>query len=838
MGEYRISELEKKVNIKPTDLMVVEDNDDTKNCTVLDFLRSITSGDMSGSNGLYSAEEIDSIIRNLQITLSGTLGADIESIRNSLNNILKTTSKTPLPVGAVMFDLQSDRESEFSDWFGGTWECIANVDTYVGGTYNESNGSYSGGKLVNLYIYKKTEGPDYPDSHCTNELLAARGEYASLADRLDAERAISDKKYVQYPVITTKSNEVAVIGRGAGITVSLLFPSMSTQTFNVYRQSANIFNQDNCNSDDAGITIESTGISFYMKTSGKTTFRVKVNASALSAGTYYMYCSADFKNGAEDLTFDVVYTDGTISTVSPMLNKGVIEFDASKPFNYLQFDMIGQFAATPVNDPSQYMLKLDCFMISKYSNLSGYLKYFKKQDSHQAEGTVQDVVYTYTTEGDVVYSSDKDFTASYSDTNYVIDEGSQIATGGGTSGSTKNEAGHDYCGLIENEGTYIYLNDIANANEKAAKLAKDRTVVRNGVECSKVTLLDYSDGEKPTFVKTLASITSMADVKYITLQMYIDRTLYDNLFASDALSIIISSDNAAMSPVNYYSYNIGNSQFVQGWNNIKIKLSDFIKTGNPDINEIRQIRLAITSNNLTAGYDLWFSAIILDQEIKPTILLAFDGTYDTAFDYQFPLVYSNNIPATLFLNDRVTWNREYMNKICSLAYCYGWDIGDYGCNPDKELLIEDDNPRDQYLALKSAKDYLVDNYIGNPVSYSAAFGNLRPITVPILKNLGFKIAKSQSTSLCSFFSKHEFTLPMCLISNLTSSDDIISKINLAVETGQCIVVYTNNVTEYGDEAAASKTSFENVLNHIIKLKQDGKAQCLTFKDFYDKCVGE
>ena len=99
MGEYRISELEKKANIQPTDLLVVEDNDDTKNCTVLDFLRSITSGDMSGSNGLYSAEEIDSIIRNLQITLSGSLGADIESIRNTLNNILKTTSKTPLPGG-------------------------------------------------------------------------------------------------------------------------------------------------------------------------------------------------------------------------------------------------------------------------------------------------------------------------------------------------------------------------------------------------------------------------------------------------------------------------------------------------------------------------------------------------------------------------------------------------------------------------------------------------------------------------------------------------------------------------------------------------------------------
>ena len=833
MGETRINDLERKSKLQLGNLMIVEDEFDTKKCTIQDFLHFVTDDD-SSDDKMYSADAVDSIIRNLQISLSSELGTDIEELRTTLNNILRTTSKTPLPIGTVMFDLQSNKAEEYADWFGGVWSCIGNIDTYIGGTYNSSTGLYSGGKLVNLYMYKKTEGVDYPDSHCTHELLDARGPYNSLSERLAAERLISDKKYLKCPLITLDTAEAPVI-KGPGIGVNLLFKNLSTQNFIVQCESANLFDMDGCDSDDSGITIEDTGISFFMSASGKITFRVKINNTPLNAGTYYMFCNEDFQNGAESFTFDILYTDGTTDTVSPLMNKTIIEFDAKKQFNYIRFNMIGQFAATPVNDPSSYMLKLTGLMISKYKNLMGYLKYFKRVETHTAQEAVEDVNYGYITEGDVIFSSDREFTISYYDTSYTISPNENLPESIAT---TKCTGTNDYCGLIENEGTYIYLNDLTNANENVAKLAKDKTVIRNGFECSKVTLLDYVDGQKPTFVKTLPGVMSMALTKYITLQMYIDCTLYSKLFASDAISICISSDDAAATPVNYYIYNIGNTQFVQGWNNIKIKLSDFTRVGNPDLGAIRQIRLIVTTSNVSAGYSLWFSAIILDQTIKPTILLAFDGTYDTAFDYQFPLVYSNDIPATVFLNDRVTWTRDYMNMICSLAYTYGWDIGDYGCNPDKEILIEDDNPREQYLALKAAKDYLTDNYIGSPISYSAAFGNLRPITVPILKGLGFKIAKARSSSLCSFFSKNEFTLPMCLISNLFTSDEIINKIDTAVETGQCIVVYTNNVTEYGDESTASKTSFENVLNHIIKLKQEGKVQCLTFRDFYTKCVDE
>lgn len=835
MGEIRIAELEEKIGINDSDLIVIEDDIDTKKSSVLDLKRNL-SGDYDdpSRNKFYSSEMIDSILRNIQVQMNATTDYQIDDIRAQLNNILTTTSKTPLPVGSVQFDLEQNKEETYTEWFGGTWECIGNVDTYVGGTYDESTGAYLNGKLVYLYIYKKIEGIDYPDSILTNELIAARGEYGSLGERLAAERAISDTKYMQYPLVEADTNSLAVISKGTNVEVSLLFKNKATKTFTINKHSANVFNKAICNTDDSGITIETTGVSFYMKTSGKTSFRIRIDQTPLAAGIYYIYYNPEFLNGATAFTFDVMYTDGTYDTISPRMNLNIIEFQARKQFNYIRFNLSGSFETTPVDDPTQYMLKLSGFMIAAYPNLGVYSDYINEDIQHTAQEQSGDVKYSYICKQDMVFSSEEDFTGSYVDTSYntssLIDMIKEV--------DDNIKQATDHCGLMEDYGTYIYLDDISNKDELVAKLTRDKNMVRNSNICPKVTIKDYSADSKPTFIKALSAITTFESVSYITLQLYIDRTLFSNFYANDGISIIISSDKSTVDPVNYYTYNIGKSSFVQGWNNIKIKMSDFSKVGTPDIKSIRQIRLTITTNNFTAGHDLWFSSIILDQKMKPTVLFAFDGTYDTAFQYQYPLMYSNGIPATVFMNDRNTWNKDYMNNICNLIYTYGWDIGDYGCNPDKELLIEDDNPREQYLALKSAKEYLTENYLEDPISYSASFGNLRPITVPILKSLGFKIAKAESDSMCSFFSEHEFTLPMCLLSNITTSDIVINKINEAVNTGQCIVIYTNNVTEYGDEIAASKTSFEKVLNHIIDLVQNDKIQCLTFRDFYNKCVNE
>ena len=81
---------------------------------------------------------------------------------------------------------------------------------------------------------------------------------------------------------------------------------------------------------------------------------------------------------------------------------------------------------------------------------------------------------------------------------------------------------------------------------------------------------------------------------------------------------------------------------------------------------------------------------------------------------------------------------------------------------------------------------------------------------------------------------------MHLLSNaLNCGADIINaKIDEIVETGQCLCIYTDQVTRYGDDISATKTSFESVIAHIQKYIDQGSLDIMTFSDFYKKCVSK
>ena len=763
MSEIRIAELDEKVDIEDTDLMIIEDAADTKHCTITEFKRGL-SGDYSDPERLkfYSSKMTDSIFRNIK-TLISTLAdkSSVDGLTEQFNSI------------------------------------IAGVTT-------------------------------------DSELIAARGAFATLSERLSGERGISDSSYIKFPKMEVETTSLDLFGKGINTELSLLFKNMRTTPFTLDIQSANLFDAVNCASADSGITSTDTGFSLYLPTAGKTAFKVQVADIPLTVGTYYIYLDMGLALGATGITIDVVYTDDTYDTFYLRNNMAIIEFSARKNFKYLSISVLGNLDNAPTGINNNIVI-MNNFMITKSNDLSRYTQYNHDTfvNDGLTESTDPDIVYEYTCTADTTFSSAVPFIASYNDTSYTAESLLDMMS------SIKEEISPsiDHCGLIEKYGDYIFLNDVINDNESTSEIKIDKINLRNSHTNAKVVLLDYVQGTNPAVRKALNAVTSFTTVTTVSLQLYIDRTLFWNFSDNEGITINISSDTSLTDGlVNYYSKSIPKNSFVQGWNTIKLKMSDFTIYGSPDMSSIKQLQFVISTNAFTAGKEILLNSIILNQVMTPTVLFAFDGTYSTAFDYQYPLLYTNGIPATLFLNDRSTLTKDFMNNICNLAYAYSWDIGDYGCNPDKELLTKDDNPREQYLALKSAKEYLTDNYIGEIKSYSASFGNLRPLTVPILKELGFKIAKASSDSLCSFFSDSDFTMPMSLISNTTTSDAIMSKIDMAVDTGQCIVIYTNNVTEYGDEEAASKTAFETVLNYIIKLSSEGKIQCLTFKDFYDKCV--
>lgn len=392
------------------------------------------------------------------------------------------------------------------------------------------------------------------------------------------------------------------------------------------------------------------------------------------------------------------------------------------------------------------------------------------------------------------------------------------------------------CNLITDPGVVQFFNEAQiTSNPESCTIDEDGSNIslRNGVY-SKHLVIDKDAAVNPAFKQTLDKTTEV--IETVSLIFYADKTTFNNFTDKDGIRVHLSSDNPAIRITNYFTYTIKKSEMVQGWNCIKRKITDFTEVGSPNANDIKSVTIEIGRNDTLNGLDFYFNSIVFNQKMKPTLLLSFDGFYDESMTYLYPYLISRNIPFTLFLNNRSTLTNEVLDSLIKLRISPSCDIGVYGCNPNKEQLTEDDNYRNQYVALRNSREWMQNNILDKPISYSAPYGNLRPITVPILRDLGYKIAKTSADSYCSQFTKKDFAIPMFLMSNLTTLDEVKAKIDYAIDTDQTISLYTNDITEYGDETSSTKLMFESIVDYILEKVNSGKLQCLTFDDFYNKCV--
>lgn len=390
------------------------------------------------------------------------------------------------------------------------------------------------------------------------------------------------------------------------------------------------------------------------------------------------------------------------------------------------------------------------------------------------------------------------------------------------------------CNLITNQGIIQFFTNPSLTSSGCTLVDSTEDVgLRNGVYSKKLTI-DEDASTNPAFKQVLNKTTDV--IETVSLVFYVDRTTFNEFTDTDGIRVHLSSDKETIKITNYLTYIIKKSEMVQGWNCVKRKLTDFTEVGSPNANKIKTVTIEIGRNDSLNGSQFYFNSIIFNQKMKPTLLLSFDGFYDESLTYLYPYLTSRNIPFTLFLNNRTTLSNETLDALIKLRISPLCDIGVYGCNPNKEQLIEDDNYRNQYTALRTSREWLQSNILDKPISYSAPYGNLRPITVPILKDLGYKIARTSANSYCSQFTKKDFAMPMFLISNLTTLDEVKAKIDYAIDTNQTISLYTNDVTEYGDEASSTKLMFESIVDYILEKVESGKLQCMTFDEFYRKCV--
>lgn len=762
MSEIRIEELSEKTNIDDSNLFIVEDNEDTKKSTILELKRAFLGDSVDPSKYKVYSSEY---------------------IHELINAITASINYNP---SREEFDDLKTKVDNLST--SGCW-----------------SGCYSGGDP---------------------EVIAARGEYANLSDRLDADIKDAENKFIQFPVNEFTGISVDLKDYKGGI-VSVEVPSYNTETTvtikGLNRYNGAVYGNAKTYAEVTAID-NNTGLQFNISKS-RYIFTIPFGTT-LEAGEYHLYSSNSipetYKN--KNITFTIVFSDGTVTSV-PFSFESYISFTIFKPATSFQLNIDKDYISN--ND----VVTMRNIMITKVSG-SEYHK-FSDITTKVAANTVTQLTYANLSDIESISRSAGLLKISVLDTSF---SGTEVRNRlNNLEGALLDTV--DKCGLIEDYGNYIYTAGNTDPDNDLCVISDDSTKKRNGHDSIKVQLMEHSSTNRPKFTMPLSNILNIKDAGVISIQLYIDVTLYEYFSESDGITIMFSSDEIRSNPaINYFYINLGKGRFNQGWNTIKFKTSELTVHGNPDKTKITMVNFSVFTSDFTSGKTFWINSLIIGQRMTPTVLFAFDDTYDGAFDYQYPLLYTNGIPATVFFNDKRTMTRDEMEKYCTLAFDQGWEIGNFGCNPNKENMTKDDNGRVQYLGIQNNLTYLRANFCNDIVSYAAPYGNLRPITVNILKSLGFKMAKAASNSYCSFFSENDMVIPMHLLSNKTTSDAMISKIKYCIETGQTICIYTGNVTQYGDEISAKKEMFEAVVKYIKSQADLGKLQCLTFKDFYDKCV--
>ncbi len=652
------------------------------------------------------------------------------------------------------------------------------------------------------------------------EIVDARDGQTTLSTRLSRDISYAEDKYMKKVRKVIEGTEVSTGNYGY---IDIYLKNMSSSSAIIYLKSKNLLNIK-LNSDTNQVVYSNNGFTYAQVDQNNLQVSLKLGSS-LAKGKYYFFTNIEYDSLFADKGNIILAVknskDDSAYTEFTYYQDGKFEFEAPKAFDEIKLIFNeDKFVKDSVVEFSNIML----MKTDKYSDT--YIPY----KANSISVTQNSYIKGYNENYDIT-CSDKNaiIRVEYYDNNIT----SETITNDIDEIKSVLIDNRDKCGLIENYGDYLFFDNAVCENPTSCRLSyDDDKFMRNGVPSLKMNFAEDIDINP---ILTIEMEEYVENIESASLVFYMDRTDSYYFTTSEPISIYLCSDNyTEPEMVNYFKTTIRKDELVQGWNIIKRGINEFTTSGRPNEHGIKYVRIDIAKNSSLDNRAMYFNSIIFNQKMKPTVLLAFDGIYEEGIEYTYPYLTTRGIPATILSNNRTTFTSKVLSEIVNLRAKYGWDIGQYGCNPNKELLTKDDNPREQYLALKAARTWLNDNLIFNPISYSAPYGNLRPITVPLLKDFGYKIAKTDSTGYCNFFDpRYDFAIPMTLMSNEITAEEVIEKIQYAIDNNCCICIYTNNVTNYGDEASAKKILLETVVDFILDNKN--KITPMTFSEFYNKC---
>lgn len=767
-----IAELNVKKNIEDSDIIIVEDNEDTKQSTVENLKKNFNGDNEKPDNmKFFSSAKVDEIKQSLQKEIAAKAShSEMSALEKAVDNII--TNQT---------------EQEAKDI----------------------------------------------------EIVTARDGCDTLADRLDRDKESLSSRMMKKYKRTASGNRV-YLGEFHGygdVLVDTMLPGKLVVA------NCNYFNIENMRgSNNYYMDYSEYGFTYTQRFIGEFTKCLTINIpiGSLPAGTYYfsanIYNEETSNSNGETVQFKIPttitvslrYTDRsvdykTIEMKDNNSNLFYFDFTSTKTLSSIELTM------NEDDFVEESTLTFDNVMLSPQKLLNTFVEYGLTYYDVAGKQYVYDVrldnceVYFegFNANLQIDYYND-----AY-DTEYIVDSLQEI--------QKSFYDGIDHCGLASNYGLYNFLTmdntENKNPENSYIEISSDENYVRNGNRSLQLYFTTY---EEPSSIAiTLDEIPN--DIKYITLLMYIDKYL-SYYMEEDAMSVYLVTDNTTVYPPNnYYKKTVSKSSFIQGWNSLKLVFSEFETIGSPNKNDINHVILEFSNNVNTINKSIYINSIIFNQAIKPTLLLGFNGVYDNTFEYTLPMLRSRGLQCSIFMNNSSTLSNTNLDSMIMYRLDY-LDIGQFGCNPDKELLLEDDNYREQYMALKNIRDYLQNNIIYSPISYSAPYGNIRPITAMMLKDLGYHIAKTGEDSYCSFFTKKDLCIPSIEINNDSDVEYIKSKIDYAIETEQVVAISTYDVTEYGDEMNAKKSMFEEIIDYIQDKYDTDQINVMSYKTFYEKCI--
>ena len=767
-----IAELNVKKNIEDSDIIIVEDNEDTKQSTVENLKKNFNGDNEEPDNmKFFSSAKVDEIKQSLQKEIAAKAShSEMSALEKAVDNII--TNQT---------------EQEAKDI----------------------------------------------------EIVTARDGCDTLADRLDRDKESLSSRMMKKYKRTASGNRV-YLGEFHGygdVLVDTMLPGKLVVA------NCNYFNIENMRgSNNYYMDYSEYGFTYTQRFIGEFTKCLTINIpiGSLPAGTYYfsanIYNEETSNSNGETVQFKIPttitvslrYTDRsvdykTIEMKDNNSNLFYFDFTSTKTLSSIELTM------NEDDFVEESTLTFDNVMLSPQKLLNTFVEYGLTYYDVAGKQYVYDVrldnceVYfeNFNANLQIDYYND-----AY-DTEYIVDSLQEI--------QKSFYDGIDHCGLASNYGLYNFLTmdntENKNPENSYIEISSDENYVRNGNRSLQLYFTTY---EEPSSIAiTLDEIPN--DINYITLLMYIDKYL-SYYMEEDAMSVYLVTDNTTVYPPNnYYKKTVSKSSFIQGWNSLKLVFSEFETIGSPNKNDINHVILEFSNNVNTINKSIYINSIIFNQAIKPTLLLGFNGIYDNTFEYTLPMLKSRGLQCSIFINNSSTLSNSNLDSMIMYRLDY-LDIGQFGCNPDKELLLEDDNYREQYMALKNIRDYLQNNIIYSPISYSAPYGNIRPITAMMLKDLGYHIAKTGEDSYCSFFTKKDLCIPSIEINNDSDVEYIKSKIDYAIETEQVVAISTYDVTEYGDEMNAKKSMFEEIIDYIQDKYDTDQINVMSYKTFYEKCM--